>query len=199
MKRFPFVIFSLIALPFFGMTQEIKVSSGIGYAIVDDINSDQKKLVLCKELATCFEVPIRSRLLYLDLSFAYRTLLFENFDSSGQSQIGKRSYIIFSTSIFRYYAVSYRSRFYWAFGANGNFLVKGENEFSLSQGWPVSSNETVFRIGIQGMVGFKTDISKVLSFSVAYLSTKDIECRIRNPNALNIEARLLLIAFRMKI
>ena len=68
--------FLMIVLPFFGISQEIKMTSGIGYAIADINNLDNKKLMLCKELATGLEVPFRGQLLYLDFSIGQRNLLF---------------------------------------------------------------------------------------------------------------------------
>ena len=194
------VIFSMIVLPFFALGQETKMTSGVGYAIASINSLNKKELMLCKELAFGLEVPIRGQLLYLDFSIGLRNLLFEKTDSAGQNILIRQSYLMLPVSMARYYYISMKSSFYWAFGLNAGYLFYIDEGISNQAILPGNTDVGEYSIGVNGVVGFKTKINKLLSFSVGYSAAKDLWKNVNNAGTtIRMERRLISISFRINL
>ena len=93
-----------------------------------------------------------------------------------------------------------KSSFYWSFGLNAGYVFSVERRGASNQAiLPGAVDVGESTIGVNGAVGFRTKINKLLSFSLGYAAAKDIWGNVTNAvTSFGMERRLLSISFRMR-
>ena len=177
------ICFSLIVLPLFVFSQEIKFATGIGYTIAEINESKIKKVLLCREWMIGTEWPIRQSPLRVKISVGLRNMEFDFTEQTSREIFNRKTYVVFPFSILRYYKVSGKSSLFWDFGANASllFLDRREVRFnqaqSLHKSWKLGWN-----LGAHSRVGFRTMINNRMSFDVGYFSGKDLLLKYKESN-----------------
>lgn len=176
MKKITLVILFFIPLSIF--SQELKLSSRVGYAIIK--GEHFKKIALSTGTFIGSEF-ILNEFLYLNTLIGYSSIGFDYEDLSNSNTYTTKYYLCLPVSLKKYYPLSKRSSLFFEFGVSFNYDFITNKEIFAGTGSQISRQNGVgFSLSGIGGFGFKTQITKRLFFDVGLCGQADVVYAYKN-------------------
>ncbi len=184
--------------PILGFSQEIKISSSIGYATVS--TKSFKKNMLCTGVNIGYEFSSHKSL-YLFASIGVSVLRYDFIDSNNMAVYNSKQFLNFAFSARKYFIMTSKDRSFIELGLVGDHFIYDRKELNNGSVHEIEKQANLgYNAGILFAVGYKKMITTSLSFELALYGLNDYFSWYKNEtNRIKANKRMFSLSFYKKL
>lgn len=170
MKQIAFLFLVFYSVKMNG--QVLKFNSGVGFSITT--GSSFKKVTLAKNVFIGTEFILKPSI-YIDVMTGISTLHYSMDNIDGEKIYTRKQFACLSILLKKYYALSKSSSFFWEVGPGFNYDFNTLQEsYTVTSVLNTAEKNLGSIINLNGSAGFKTQITKNVSFDASIYSQSDL-------------------------